>query len=88
MEEATEENNLFTDLSNLERPNDASWHTDGRLPAGRSTTQFLQKYYLECRGHGSGRRLSAGGNGPVRPRSVRNLPVLINTYIISRGGAI
>lgn len=86
VKEATEGNNLFADLSNLERPNDASRHTDGRLPAGRSTTQFLQKYHLECRGHGSGRRFSAGGNGPVRPRSVRNLPILIN-YIINREGA-
>lgn len=78
------EKSLLADLSDPEGSNDASWHADGRVPAGRPTTQLLQEHYLERRGDGSGRGLPAGRNGPVRPRSVRNLPVLTSRVISHR----
>lgn len=51
---------MLLDMSNSERSHDASWHADGWLPAGRSTAQLLQEYYLQCRCNGGRHRLPPG----------------------------
>lgn len=51
---------MLLDMSNFERSHDASWHADGWLPAGRSTTQLLQEYHFQCRCNGGRRRFSSG----------------------------